>query len=149
MGEDENGAFAFDTYAGKVVLEATTDQMTPFGGIVPFAAFLKHSGVLQRLAESSPVRYTSPNASRLHDIIASFMLTVLCDGSRFSHVERLRHDPALPEVMGMESVVCDGPSAAIWRLFRRPMAVCGPPVPPRRCGARCRGTSSWTGTAQC
>jgi len=106
MGEAPH-AYSFDTYAGKVLLETTDDSMTPFGGIVPFAAFLKKAGFLQRLSACSPVQYTSNNASPIHDILASFMLTVLCDGSRFVHVERLRHDPALAEVMGMESVVSD------------------------------------------
>ena len=41
MGEDE---FAFETYAGKVVVETTDDAMTPFGGLVPWAAFQKKSG---------------------------------------------------------------------------------------------------------
>jgi hypothetical protein len=106
MGEPPHG-FSFDTYAGKVLLETTDDSMTPFGGIVAFAAFLKKAGFLQRLASTSPVQYTSNNGSPIHDIIASFMLTVLCDGSRFVHVERLRHDPTLAQVMGMESVVSD------------------------------------------
>jgi len=106
MGEPPR-AFSFDTYGGKVQLETTDDSMTPFGGIVPFAAFLKKASFLQRLAASSPVQRTSNNASPIYDILASFMLTTLCDGSRFVHVERLRHDPALAQVMGMESVVSD------------------------------------------
>lgn len=107
MGEEKTRSFLFDTYAGKVELETTEDAMTPFGGIVPFAAFLKKTAFLQRLASTSPVQRTSNNASPVHDILASFMLTALCDGSRFVHVERLRHDPALARVMGMESVVSD------------------------------------------
>ena len=37
----------------------------------------------------------------------TFMLTALTAGRRFSHVERLREDPAIPELFGMESVVSD------------------------------------------
>jgi hypothetical protein len=106
MGEQPQ-AFSFDTYAGKILFETTDDAMTPYGGIVPFAAFLKKTGFLKRLADSSPVQYTSNNASPIHDILASLLLTMISDGSRFSHVERLRHDPALAQVMGMESIVSD------------------------------------------
>jgi hypothetical protein len=106
MGEPSD-AFTFDTYGGQVVLQTTEDAMTPFGGIVPFAAFLKKARFFQGLADATPVKRTSNNASPVHDILASFMLTALCDGSRFAHVERLRHDPALARVMGMKSVVSD------------------------------------------
>ena len=40
-------------------------------------------------------------------MIQSFMLTALTDGRRFSHVERLREDPTIPELFGLESVVSD------------------------------------------
>jgi hypothetical protein len=115
MSESGNSEFSFDTYAGKVILETTGDPMTPFGGIVPWAAFQKKGGFLQRLVDSSPVIRSSPNAAPLHDVLASFMLTVLCDGSRFVHVERLRQDPTLPEIMGMESIVSDD---TIRRFFK-------------------------------
>ncbi len=102
MGEDD---FTFDTYCGKVVIEASDEDMTPFGGIVPFAAFLKKSGILDTLSDTCPVVRTSNNASPVRDVVASLMLTSLCDGSRFSHVERLRHDPAIPQLFGLEKVV--------------------------------------------
>jgi hypothetical protein len=103
MDED---SFSFDTYCGKVVLETSDEEMTPFGGIVPFAAFLKKSGIIERLSAACPVERTSPNASPIRDIVTSLMLTSLCDGSRFSHVERLRHDPTIPQLFGLEKVVC-------------------------------------------
>lgn len=31
------------------------------------------------------------------------------DGQRFSYIERLREDPTIPEIFGMESVVGDVP----------------------------------------
>jgi hypothetical protein len=107
MGEEGFLDFAFETYCGKVVVEPTDEAMTPFGGLVPWAAFQKKSGILDRLAETCPVTRTSPNAAPVYDVLASFVLTALCDGSRFVHVDRLRHDPALPELLGMEGVVGD------------------------------------------
>jgi Transposase DDE domain group 1 len=108
--------FEFPAYAGKVAICPTDDLMTPFGGLVPFAAFLRHTGLLERLAESCPVERTSPNAAPIRDILVSFMLTALCEGKRFSHVERFREDPTMGTLFGIKSVVGDD---AIRRLFRQ------------------------------
>jgi hypothetical protein len=101
------GQFTFPTAGGPVRLAVTEDALTPYGGLVPWAAFTKHLGVAEGLASSCPVERTSPNAAPVYDVIQSFMLTALTDGRRFSHVERLREDPTIPELFGMESVVGD------------------------------------------
>ena len=88
-------------------LSVTEDALTPFGGLVPWAAFTKHIGIVENLAADCPVTRTSPNATPVYDVIQSFMLTALTDGRRFSHIERLREDPTIPELFGMESVVSD------------------------------------------
>lgn len=107
---------AFDTPAGRVFLESGDESMTPFGGFVPLASFLQKLGFLQRLADSSPVLRTSPNASRAYDIICSFLLTTFIDGSRFAHVNRLREDPLLKELFGLRRLVGDD---TIRRYFKR------------------------------
>lgn len=99
--------FSFPTYGGNVRLCPTGDALTPFGGVVPWAAFQKRSGVLEGLAATCPVKRTSPNAAPVYDILTSFGLTVLCDGRRFAHVQRLREDPTLDEVFGLGKVVSD------------------------------------------
>ena len=99
--------FTFPTAAGRVRLLVTEDALTPFGGLVPWAAYTRHIGIAEKLAADSPVKRTSPNAAPVYDIIQSFMLTALTDGRRFSHVERLREDPTIPELFGTESVVGD------------------------------------------
>jgi hypothetical protein len=101
------GEFAFPTAGGKVRLAVSEDTLTPYGGLVPWAAFTRHLGVFERLAASSPVKRTSPNAAPVYDVVQSFALTALTDGRRFSHIERLREDPAVPELFGLESVVSD------------------------------------------
>jgi hypothetical protein len=101
------GVFTFPTAGGRVRLSVTDDALTPFGGLVPWAAYTKHIGIAENLAADCPVKRTSPNAAPVYDIIQSFMLTALTDGRRFSHVERLREDPTIPELFGMESVVGD------------------------------------------
>jgi hypothetical protein len=101
------GDFAFPTAGGKVRVAVTEDTLTPYGGLVPWAAFTRHLGVFERLAASSPVSRTSPNAAPVYDVIQSFALTALTEGKRFSHIERLREDPTVPELFGLESVVSD------------------------------------------
>ena len=110
-GEED---FAFRTAGGTVALRATDDALTPYGGLVPWAAFIRHTGIVERLAESCPVKRTSPNAKPVHDILHSFLLTALVDGRRFAHVERLREDPTVTELFGLRSVVGDD---TIKRLF--------------------------------
>lgn len=102
-----DGDFAFSTPGGRVRLSVTNDSLTPFGGLVPWAAYTKHIGIIERLAADCPVKRTSPNAAPIYDVLQSFMLTALTDGRRFSHIERLREDPTIPEIFGMESVVGD------------------------------------------
>ncbi len=101
------GDFWFPTAGGRVRMSVTDDALTPFGGLVPWAAYIKHLGIIDALAKDAPVNRTSPNAAPVYDIIQSFMLTALTDGRRFSHVERLREDPTIPQIFGMESVVSD------------------------------------------
>ena len=106
--------FVFTTAGGKVALRATDDALTPYGGLVPWAAFARHTGIVEQLAATCPVTRTSPNAKPVYDILQSFLLTALVDGRRFAHVERLREDPTLPELFGLKSVVGDD---TIKRLF--------------------------------
>ncbi|MEJ1974390.1 MAG: transposase [Lacunisphaera sp.] len=101
------GDFSFPTAGGRVRLSVTEDALTPYGGLVPWAAFTKHIGLVEGLAAHCPVTRTSPNAAPVYDVIQSFMLTALTDGRRFSHIERLREDPTIPELFGLESVVGD------------------------------------------
>lgn len=101
------GEFTFPTGGGRVRLSVTDDALTPYGGLVPWAAFTKHLGIAEELAKACPVKRTSPNAAPVYDVIQSFMLTALTDGRRFSHVARLREDPTIPELFGMEAVVGD------------------------------------------
>jgi hypothetical protein len=104
MGEED---FVFTTAGGKVALSATSDALTPYGGLVPWAAFTKHTGIFERLVQSCPVIRTSPNAAPVYDVLQSFCLTALIDGRRFAHVQRLREDPSVSELFGVRSIVSD------------------------------------------
>jgi hypothetical protein len=116
------GDFSFATPGGRVRLSVTKDALTPFGGLVPWAASTKHIGIIDQLAAGCPVQRTSPNTAPVYDVLQSFMLTALTDGRRFSHIERLREDPTIPELFGMESVVGDD---TVRRFFKSVDSVLG------------------------
>jgi hypothetical protein len=49
--------FSFPTYGGNVRLCPIGDALTPFGGLVPWAAFQKRSGLLEALAATCLRRF--------------------------------------------------------------------------------------------
>ncbi|MEI6057309.1 MAG: IS1380 family transposase [Lentisphaerota bacterium] len=112
--EGEDDIFEFPTYCGKVFLHPSEEALTPYGGLIPFAAFQKQTGIIEQLAKTCPVVRTSPNASSLYDIIATFGITVLSDGRRFTHANRIGDDKSIAEVFGMKRASSDD---TIRRLF--------------------------------
>ena len=66
------GDFVFPTYGGAVRLSATKDALTPFGGLVPWAAFVRRCGLLEALGASCPVVRSSPNAAPVYDVLQSY-----------------------------------------------------------------------------
>jgi len=89
-----------------VQLSVAKENLTPFGGLVPWAGFTKHIGIIDRLAAECPVERSSPNAAPRYYVLQSFILTALTDGPRFSHIERLWEDPTIPEIFGKRPPVC-------------------------------------------
>ncbi len=98
----------------RVTLCTTADALTPYRGPVPWAAFARHTGIVERLAAACPVTRTSPNAKPIHDILHRFLLPALVDGRRFAHVERLREDSTITTLFDLSGVVGD---YTIKRLF--------------------------------
>jgi hypothetical protein len=83
--------------------------------MVPWVAFTMHTGIFDRLAVGCPVKRTSQNTAPGYNVLQSFNLTALSEGSRCSHIERMRKDPTTPEIFGMELVVGDG---TVRRVFQ-------------------------------
>lgn len=93
-----------DTLPGKFTLTRTDAALTAYGGLVAWSAFLKHLGIIERLAQRCPVSRTSPNAAPVREVLHSFALCALVEGKRFSHVRWLTDDPALATVMNLDRV---------------------------------------------
>ena len=80
---------------GTVTVERTAEALTPCGGLAAWSAFVRRLGIIERLAERYPGRRTSPNAAPVREVLHSFMVTVLIEGRRFSHVGWVRDDPGV------------------------------------------------------
>jgi Transposase DDE domain group 1 len=59
------------------------------------------------LIADCPLRYTSPNAPKVRDVIGTWVLSVLAGHRRYAHVTALRSDRVLPELMGMSRIVSE------------------------------------------
>ena len=99
--EDE---ITLDTLPGKFTITRTDEALTPYGGLAGWSGFLKHLGIIERLAAHCPVTRTSPNAAPVREVLHSFMLGALVEGRRFCHVRWVMDDPAVATLMGMERV---------------------------------------------
>ena len=93
-GEDSSG-FQWATLGGTVRVERTAEALTPYGGLAAWSAFIRHLGIIEELAQRYPRQRTSPNAAPVHEVLHSFMVAVLIEGRRFSHVGWVRDDPGV------------------------------------------------------
>jgi hypothetical protein len=100
-GKDE---IVLDTLPGKLTVTRTDEALTPYGGLAAWSGFLKHLGIIERLADHCPVARTSPNAAPVREVLHSFLLGALVEGKRFCPVRWVMDDPAVATLMGMERV---------------------------------------------
>ena len=69
-GKDE---ICLDTLPGKFTITRTDEALTPYGGLAAWSGFLKHLGIIERLADQCPVVRTSPNAAPVREVWHSFL----------------------------------------------------------------------------
>ena len=75
------------------------------GLAVFFVEFLHVSGLWEALRDRCPLQRTSPNAPDVSSVVGSLLLAVLSGGNRYRHIDALRGDAVLPELLGMEKIV--------------------------------------------
>lgn len=68
------------------------EAATPFGQMAYFAEFLNLTGLYRRWVESCPLCYTSPNGSKVADVLGTLFLSVLSGHWRYAHIAALRAD---------------------------------------------------------
>jgi hypothetical protein len=84
-----------------------TVQVTPHGQVVFFADFLGAGGVFDRWVQACPLRYTSPNASRVRDVLGTLMLGILAGSKRYAHIAGIRGDTVAAKALGLDGLVSE------------------------------------------
>ena len=83
------------------------EAATPFGQMAYFAEFLNLTGLYRRWIESCPLHYTSPNGSKIADVLGTLFLSVLSGHWRYAHIAALRADGVSAALLGMDTVVSE------------------------------------------
>lgn len=61
---------------------------TAMGQLAFFAEYLQTTGLFDTWRESCPLKYTSPNAPKVVDVLGTWMLSILDGHCRYAHVGR-------------------------------------------------------------
>src|SRR5271154_6371448 len=94
--------------------------VTPLGQLVFFCQFLGTSGLYADWVAQCPLRYESPNAPAVRDVLGTATLAILSGACRYAHVTALRGDQVNPRGLGMEKVVSED---SLRRAFKEMDAV--------------------------
>ena len=89
--------------------------VTPLGQLVFFSQFLAASGLYSKWVVACPLRYTSPRAPLVGDVLGTSVLAILSGACRYAHVTALRGDQVNPQGLGMDRVVSED---SLRRAFR-------------------------------
>lgn len=114
MGEQDlkpvgrSSRVAVDTFAGRIHVEWDPDAaVTPMGQLPFFIEFLKVSGLYDSYANECPLRYTSPNAPKVRDVLGTLLLSILAGHKRYAHITTIRSDRVNPELLGMSEIASE------------------------------------------
>jgi len=91
----------------EIEIEWTDKPVTPWGGLALFSGLAQQVGLTSVLREALPFRLTSPNATDPVEVVLAFMAGVLVGARRLAHIERLRGDEAVRQILGIKRFVSD------------------------------------------
>ena len=112
------GYQATSLLAGKKIgIEFTDKPVTPWGGFVLFSGLAQEVDLEGALREALPFHLTSPNATDPVEIMLAFIAGVLAGSRRLAHIERLRWDPGVKEILGLDRFVSDTTLARFFQRF--------------------------------
>lgn len=80
---------------------------TAMGQLPFFAEYLQATGLFEDWVKGCPLRYVSPNAPGLVDVLGTWMLSILDGHHRYAHVVALRGDAVAPRILGMKKIIGD------------------------------------------
>jgi hypothetical protein len=88
---------------GELEIEYTSKPLSGWGGLALLFEFGEKVGFFRELKRVLPHVKTSPKISSM-DLVKTLYAAVLSGGNRFAHVERVRGDEVIRQVMGAERV---------------------------------------------
>lgn len=118
---------AVDTHGRRFHVEWDPQAaVTPLGQLVFFSQFLATAGLFRNWVEECPLRFSSPNAPELTNLLGTITLSVLAGQFRYAHITGLRADTVNPVGLGMTKVCsedsvrrafagADGEACARWQ----------------------------------
>ena len=110
MGEHKIRGEAMHVRTPGGVVEVRWDERgtaTAMGQLAFFAEYLEATGLFEGWLRSCPLRYSSPNAPALVDVLGTWMLSILDGHCRYAHVGALRGDGVATHILGMNKVIGD------------------------------------------
>ena len=100
-----SGPLHVDTHGRRFHVEWDPQApVTALGQLVFFSQFLATAGLFSQWVKSCPLKFTSPNAPSLTDLLGTSVLAALCGHRRYCHVTALRGDTINPQGLGMSKV---------------------------------------------
>lgn len=97
-----------DTPGGRVhVRWDMQTSATPSAQLTFFAEFLQTTGVWDAWVDTCPIRYTSPNAPQLVDVLGTWLLAILSGHKRYAHITALRGDKVSAQLLGMNKIISE------------------------------------------
>ena len=104
----EDAPTVLDSYEGRVHVEWAPDvAVTPLGQLPFFIDYLKQAELFDAFVADSPLRYRSPNAPKVRDVLGTMVLSIVTGARRYAHVNALRHDGINPGLLGMSRICSD------------------------------------------
>ena len=104
----QTNRLAVDLHGRRMFVQWDPDApVTPLGQLVYFCQFLATGGVFAEWVADCPVRYTSPNAPSLTNVLGTTTLANLGGSKHYSHVTALRNDSINASGLGMSRVVSE------------------------------------------
>jgi Transposase DDE domain group 1 len=108
LAQASQEAVAVQTMGGRMhVRWDPTAQATPHGQIVYFAEFLATAGIFDNWVQACPLRYSSPNASAVRDVLGTLMLGILSGSRRYAHLAAIRGDQVAARALGLTKIVSE------------------------------------------
>jgi hypothetical protein len=99
---------AVDTPGGRIHVQWDHNaSASPNAQLAFFAEFLSATLLYERWVNTCPLRYTSPNAPQIRDVLGTWLLAILAGHKRYAHITGLRGDALSPQILGMNSVVSE------------------------------------------